>query len=184
MRESNAPSPPVSQSAAITSSRRNNLLLRARQIVECAPHVVYPLPRRVSSGGGCWPATTSRVKPVPSRGAGSAEGVERAGQRDPQSSRAKQGRPPPCDGASPLTRPLDAHTSPTLPNATTGAGPLYLATSVSPSSPPHLEWSSIKKCLWSGRALRLCLLTVTWLYRDSGVPVASCRRPGRREPRC
>ena len=30
MRESNAPSPPVSQSAVITSSRRNNLSLRAR----------------------------------------------------------------------------------------------------------------------------------------------------------
>lgn len=41
MRESNAPSPPVSQSAAITSSGGNNLLPRVQQIIERATHLVY-----------------------------------------------------------------------------------------------------------------------------------------------
>jgi hypothetical protein len=70
MRESNAPSPPVSQSAAITSSRRNNLLLRAQQTIERTPHVVYPRFGGVSSewwvlGFG----RDRRVKPTPARGA-------------------------------------------------------------------------------------------------------------------
>lgn len=59
-------------------------------------------------------------------------GVERARQRNPPSVPGDQGRHPSCDAASPLTKPLDAHTGTALPHVTTGAGPWRLATSVSP----------------------------------------------------
>jgi hypothetical protein len=189
MRESNAPSPPVSQSAAITSSRRNNLLLRARQTLERAAHVVYPLLRGASSGGGCWPAATARLVPVPT-----ARRRQRRGCRTsrPAGPATRPGRP----GQTPALRrsvtPHQAARCAHRGSATQRHHEWTVAPGNQHVSPRHrrtrhhhtLEWVPVKNSLWSGRALRARLVVVTWLYRNSGVPVASCRRPGRRQPRC
>jgi hypothetical protein len=97
MRESNAPSPPVSQFAAITSSRRNNLPLRARQTVGRTQHVVYPLLPVGFMG---------RSQPRPhdaswcQHAAPSAVDVSRAGRRYSIPSPVDNSRSPRRDGAS------------------------------------------------------------------------------------
>jgi hypothetical protein len=161
MRESNAPSPPVSQSAAITSSRRNNLLLRTPQTVECATHVVYPLAsgefHRVVDAGRPRPHDQTGTKPRRRQ----RWGVERAGQRTRNPSRTTMADTSSCDGMSPLTKGYSTRT----PGQCYPSSPWVLDRCAWQAARPLitavLEWAPIKNHRGPGRALRLCLLAVT-----------------------
>lgn len=93
MRESNAPSPLVSQSAAITSSRRNNLLLRAQQIIERTPQRCLPPLRRSvvrMADTRVWPRPQSHADTSSRRNSGASA----AAPRNPSRTTRADTRPP------------------------------------------------------------------------------------------
>jgi hypothetical protein len=169
MRESNAPSPPVSQSAAITPSAKEQPLTECTADSRVCNTGCLPPSRGIVVG---WWMLAGRDRTI--RGGTKLRrrqrwGAKRAGQATPQSVPDDPGRHPPCDGTSPLTRKTRRAHRGSATQRHHGCWTLCLAnTSASPSSPPHLEWGPIKNYLWPGRALRLCLPAVTWLRRASG----------------
>jgi hypothetical protein len=213
MRESNTPPPPVLQSAAITSSRRNNLL-RAQQTLERTPHGVYPVAAdkpdplvdggapplgcgEISPGGGCRAAATaarphgSRRYPAPrqealgasERPAGPAPCLRRPGKEATRQTPTLRRSATPTEAPG---TPIPGQRDPAPPEVLDRCAypPARPPSSPPHPSPPPLEWVPVNNYLWPRRALRLRLWALPSPYRDSGVPVTSCRRLGRRHPRC
>ena len=144
MRESNAPSPPVSQFAAITSSRRNNLPLRARQTVGRTQHVVYPLLPVGFMG---------RSQPRPhdaswcQHAAPSAVDVSRAGRRYSIPSPVDNRQIPAPRRSVTITRAIRCTPGSSATQGNPGCCAAASDIGAYSSSPPHLELLTIKNHL-------------------------------------